>query len=1312
MLRLNQIKQFNIVGGVDRLPGVAEDGKVLQWDNTSEYFIYSDIATGDVNVQSDWDVANISSDAYIKNKPTIPTTLIELGGTSDDIIEGIVNLFISVADQGKLDGIEAFAQLNVQSDWDQTDSGADDYIKNKPTIPTDLSDLTGTLDDITEGALNKHFTSTYKSNVDLNTAARHTHSNKTELDLITDAGSGLIVTDAERILWNSYVGAGTEFIQDTVAAFIQDGTGLNWTYDDTGNTLTGDVDMSVFTTTDLAEGINLYYTDTRVREALSASNVAGFGTLEYDNTTGEFEYTGVSSDEVRSLISATGSPVAYDPVTGIISWTGGTIVGSPLTTKGDLYTYSTLDTRLAVGTDGQILTADSSEPTGIKWEDVPTSTVTSVSSLTTDQITVANGTTTPQLSIVTAAVIDTGTALATGDQIYDFVTGLGYTTYDTSDFTIDFAASDLADLATKSHTSLTDIGSNTHAQIDTHIGAVNPHSGSAASGANSDITSLTGLTTPLGEIYGGTGLASYVIGDILYANSTTTLNTLSIDTDGKILTLSGGLPSWESLDTSGDWVGTFDGQEGTYYLDYTNFTNAPDLTTYVTAASTFTVDNRLLKSDGGGTRGAQPSGITVDDSDNVEGIRTLEAETTNGVALKGTATTGFGIVGISDGTNAAIQASISKNDSSGVTLIDLSRSSSSSAPGIGAYIDYTLWNDTNFPELSGRVSTVLTNATSGSETSSMGFWTVSSGGSLTETMTLGGAGTLSVDGLIGSGNRVLYTSSSGEITPLSDGASAQVLTTNGSGVLTWEDPAASGIGGSGSTGYIPKFTASDTIGNSIIQDQGVQILINGDIRGDIYTSVGSTSGITGWRAPAIADNTIYTFPSVAGTSGQVLSTDGSDNLVWIPAPGGGNVNAVNSPLANEYAKWTGGTTIEGLTVSEVRTDLSINLVENTALSTWAGSSNLITLGNVTTGVWTSDNISLAYGGTGASLTDPNADKILYWDDTSNEVTWLTVGTNLTITGGVLNATAGAGGYTEIQEEGVGLTARSKMNFIGSGITATDDAGNVRTNITLNSNLNDISQLTPTDSNFIVGNGSNWIVESGGTARTSIGLGNVEDTALSTWAGSSNITTLGTITTGVWNGSNIGLADGGTGSTLTDPNDDRILYWNDISGAVEWLDLGTGLSITSNVLNTSVYNSWELRTNGAFSQDIISEDYIDLEATKSVDITYNGSGNRVIFELENDEFSPGTDKVYGTNSIGVKGWYDAAGGGSGSVTLVGSGNGMNFSSITTTGTVTLGTPSTITGSSTNSTTSSSHTHAVIVLGVPKVTVPVVVIQPAQ
>jgi hypothetical protein len=56
-----------------------------------------------------------------------------------------------------------------------------------------------------------------------------------------------------------------------------------------------------------------------------------------------------------------------------------------------------------------------------------------------------------------------------------------------------------------SHLSIGDIGTNAHSVIDTHLGASNPHSGSAASGSNSDITQLSGLTTDLSIAQGGTG---------------------------------------------------------------------------------------------------------------------------------------------------------------------------------------------------------------------------------------------------------------------------------------------------------------------------------------------------------------------------------------------------------------------------------------------------------------------------------------------------------------------------------------------------------------------------------------------------------------------------------------------------------------------------------------------------------------------------------------------------------------------------------------------------------------------------------------
>lgn len=58
--------------------------------------------------------------------------------SADLIVDGTTNKVFTATEQGKLAGIEAGAEVNVQSDWNQTSSSADDFIKNKPDLNATL----------------------------------------------------------------------------------------------------------------------------------------------------------------------------------------------------------------------------------------------------------------------------------------------------------------------------------------------------------------------------------------------------------------------------------------------------------------------------------------------------------------------------------------------------------------------------------------------------------------------------------------------------------------------------------------------------------------------------------------------------------------------------------------------------------------------------------------------------------------------------------------------------------------------------------------------------------------------------------------------------------------------------------------------------------------------------------------------------------------------------------------------------------------------------------------------------------------------
>ena len=115
--------------------------------------------TNDLNFVEETDLANVAfSGAYadITGTPYVPTKTSDLTNDSDFVSDANYvhtdNNFTTVL-KDKLNGIATGAEVNVQSDWNITDTSSDAFIKNKPAIPTKTSDITNDSGFITSAAL-------------------------------------------------------------------------------------------------------------------------------------------------------------------------------------------------------------------------------------------------------------------------------------------------------------------------------------------------------------------------------------------------------------------------------------------------------------------------------------------------------------------------------------------------------------------------------------------------------------------------------------------------------------------------------------------------------------------------------------------------------------------------------------------------------------------------------------------------------------------------------------------------------------------------------------------------------------------------------------------------------------------------------------------------------------------------------------------------------------------------------------------------------------------------------------------------------
>jgi hypothetical protein len=213
-----------------------------------------------------------------------------------------------------------------------------------------------------------------------------------------------------------------------------------------------------------------------------------------------------------------------------------------------------------------------------------------------------------------------------------------------------------------------------------------------------------------------------------------------------------------------------------------------------------------------------------------------------------------------------------------------------------------------------------------------------------------------------------------------------------------------------------------------------------------------------------------------------------------------------------------------------KSDVGLSAVENTALSTWAGSSNLTTLGTVGTGTWNATTISIAKGGTGATTALTAFDAlaptttlgdVIYHDGTDN----VRLAGNTSTTRRFLRQTgtgtvSAAPAWDTLTDPDIpsALTGKTynSLTLTAASVGFTIAGGATSKTFTLSNTLT----LAGTD-------GSTLNVGAGGT------LGSAAYTASTAYApaaGSASIATVGTITSGTWTGSAIGISYGGTGAT--------------------------------------------------------------------------------------------------------------------------------------------------------------------------------------
>ena len=282
--------------------------------------------------------------------------------------------------------------------------------------------------------------------------------------------------------------------------------------------------------------------------------------------------------------------------------------------------------------------------------------------------------------------------------------------------------------------------------------------------------------------------------------------------------------------------------------------------------------------------------------------------------------------------------------------------------------------------------------------------------------------------------------------------------------------------------------------NSEIIGNGQTLTVNGTSN-EIEAVVSATDTLTIGLPSAVTITTSVAVSTMSIATGSITDSSGAIDFgdEDLSTTGDVSVGTVNSSTVPSSQTLVGRTTTDTLT-NKTLTQPTINTPS-------------ISAPTITSDMIIDPSVTIKFEGatdddyeTTLTVTDPTADRTITFPDTT----------------GTVVTTGDVGTVTDTMLAGGALGALNADNLTSGTVP----------NARLDQQLQDVAGLAVTDGGIIVGDGSNFILESGSTARTSLGLGTSDDIQFDSFG--------------------VGTAASGTTGEIRATNDITAFYSSDIA----------------------------------------------------------------------------------------------------------------------------------------------------------------------